>query len=548
MRRKIAAILAADVAGYSRLVAAAEEETLQRFGEYRAVFDDAVARHGGRIFNTAGDAVMCAFESAVECVRAAVTIQDALGARNAGLPQNRRLQFRIGITIGDVVERGTDLLGDGVNIAARLEGLAPPGGICVSRSVHEAVANKVAAPFRDLGPQRLKNIPTPVHAFVVERPGQAGDATFAGSRSAARRAWPWLAGAGTAAAGLALAVAVVTPDKPVAPTPAPAPASVAAPPPPAPPPVPKSLPAQAPLPPRAPERAMLPADPAAAYAMLTRQASLVAEPQTVAEHAHNARLHESRGDAAAARRSLHAAALLGQEQIDPHLRYAALLRAQDGRAGARDIYAGWMRGKPARALALTHALQFEGAERRAKIEAFARDNPDFAPAHYVLAEEYGEERAGGAHTIATRRMEAEALGAFLRAESEGRLGAFFLDHAVMAAWLDKARKRRAALEAFFESHPTTPSARFTRSATGWTVSVTTPEAPTAVSYRVGEAGEFRSTGTSQASDPRTGKPAPNLTFELPKDQRQRPCMCATTMRTAVRRAPSRSGSSPARRF
>lgn len=515
MRRKIAAILAADVAGYSRLVAAAEEETLSRFGEYRTVFDDAVARHGGRIFNTAGDAVMCEFESAVESVRAAVAIQEALRARNGPLPANRRLQFRIGISIGDVVERGGDLLGDGVNIAARLEGIAPPGGICVSRSVHEAVANKIAAPFRDLGPQRLKNIPTPVHAFVVEGPGLAGDEPRRAGGRVVRRTWPWLAGAG--AAGLALAVATLTADRLVAPTPAPAPApSPAAT---APPPAPKTLPAQAPLPPpRAPERAALPADPAAAYAVLARQGGLVPEPQTVAEHAHNARLHEARGDAAAARRSHHAAAVLGQEQIDPHLRYAALLRAQDGPVGAREIYAELLRGKPARALALTHALQFEGPERRAKVEAFVKDNPDFAPAHYLLAEEYGEDRTGAAQTIAGRRMEAEALGAFLKAESDGRLAAFFLDHAVLAAWLDKARKRRAALETFFESHPTTPSASFTRSNAGWTVAVTPPEAATAIFYRIGETGEFRTTGMSQVPDPRTGKPAPNLTFDLPKDQ------------------------------
>ena len=262
----------------------------------------------------------------------------------------------------------------------------------------------------------------------------------------------------------------------------------------------------------------MPMIPEAAYAMLARQGDLVPEPKTVAEHAHNARLHEARGDAVAARRSHHAAALLGQEQIDPHLRYAALLRAQDGRSAAREIYAELMRGKPARALALTHALQFEGAERRAKLEAFVKENPDFAPAHYLLAEEQGEDRAGAAQTIAGRRLEAEALGAFLKAESEGRLGAFFLDHAVLAAWLDKARKRRAALDAFFDSHPTTPTASFTRSNTGWTVAVTPPEAATAILYRVGETGEFRSTGMSQASDPRTGKPAPNPTFDLPKDQ------------------------------
>ena len=133
MKRKIAAILAADVAGYSRLVAEAEEETLTRLGGYREVFDDFVRRAGGRIFNTAGDSVMCEFDSAVDAVRCAIDIQESLRTRNRALPPGRRLEFRIGITIGDVVERGGDLLGDGVNIAARLESLAEPGGICVSR-------------------------------------------------------------------------------------------------------------------------------------------------------------------------------------------------------------------------------------------------------------------------------------------------------------------------------------------------------------------------------------------------------------------------------
>src|SRR3954469_4405372 len=121
MKRKIAAILAADVAGYSRLVSEDEEETLRRLAAYRQVFDDFVTRAGGRIFNTAGDSVMCEFDSAVEAVRAAIDIQQSLAARNAPVPQERRLEFRMGLTIGDVVERGTDLLGDGVNIAARLE-------------------------------------------------------------------------------------------------------------------------------------------------------------------------------------------------------------------------------------------------------------------------------------------------------------------------------------------------------------------------------------------------------------------------------------------
>ncbi len=166
--RKIAAIMAADVASYSRLVAEDEEETLHVLADYREVFEDFVDRYGGRIFNTAGDSVMSEFTSAVEAMRAAIDIQEALRTRNLAHPPNRWLQFRIGITIADVVERRGELLGDGVNLAARLESLAEPGGICISRSVHESVANKVSVIFRDIGQQEVKNIPTPVHAFVVD--------------------------------------------------------------------------------------------------------------------------------------------------------------------------------------------------------------------------------------------------------------------------------------------------------------------------------------------------------------------------------------------
>jgi len=128
MKRKIAAIFAADIAGYSRLVAEDEEETLRRLASYRQVTDDFIAKGGGRIFNTAGDAVLAEFPSAVEAVRCAIDIQESLRTRNMAYPPSRQMAFRIGITIGDVVERDGDLLGDGVNIAARLEGLAEVGG------------------------------------------------------------------------------------------------------------------------------------------------------------------------------------------------------------------------------------------------------------------------------------------------------------------------------------------------------------------------------------------------------------------------------------
>jgi adenylate cyclase len=174
MKRKIAAIFAADIAGYSRLVAEDEEETLRRLASYRQVTDDFISRYGGRIFNTAGDAVLAEFPSAVEAVRCAIDIQESLRTRNLAYPPSRHMSFRIGITIGDVVERDGDLLGDGVNIAARLEGLAEVGGICISRAVHEQVANKLSVQFADIGAQEVKNIPNPVHAFMVSMKREDG--------------------------------------------------------------------------------------------------------------------------------------------------------------------------------------------------------------------------------------------------------------------------------------------------------------------------------------------------------------------------------------
>jgi adenylate cyclase len=195
MKRKIAAILAADVVGYSKLVAEDEEETLRRLSSYRAVFDDFIARGSGRVFNTAGDAILAEFPSAVEAVRCAIDVQESLRTRNLAYPASRQMMFRIGITIGDVVERDGDLLGDGVNVAARLEGLANPGGLCVSRTVYEQVSNKMSVQFADIGEQAVKNIPSPVHAYTLTLGSDAGTAPKplppkAQARTAASAFWP----------------------------------------------------------------------------------------------------------------------------------------------------------------------------------------------------------------------------------------------------------------------------------------------------------------------------------------------------------------------
>ncbi|MGJ4892524.1 adenylate/guanylate cyclase domain-containing protein [Bradyrhizobium sp. HKCCYLRH3099] len=210
LKRKIAAIFAADIAGYSRLVAEDEEETLRRLAAYREVVDDFIARAGGRIFNTAGDAVLAEFPSAVEAVRCAIDIQESLRTRNMAFPPNRQMSYRIGITIGDVVERDGDLLGDGVNIAARLEGLADVGGICISRAVHEQVANKLSVQFADMGAREVKNIPTPVHAYRVAMRREDGTYAPLKDKSAPGSFGKRLLQAGVAVVVLMVAVGVGT--------------------------------------------------------------------------------------------------------------------------------------------------------------------------------------------------------------------------------------------------------------------------------------------------------------------------------------------------
>jgi class 3 adenylate cyclase len=194
VKRKLAAILAADAAGYSRLMAGDEEGTMRILSAHRAVIDGIIEFHEGRIVNTAGDSVLAEFASPVQAVRCAVEIQDALRTRNDSLPEDQRLQFRIGVNLGDVMVKGDDLLGDGVNVAARLESVADPGGICVSSSVYDQIAGKLDLGFVDIGAQSLKNIDRPVRVYRIEREGRAVPAT--GRRRAVRgTGWKWLAGA-----------------------------------------------------------------------------------------------------------------------------------------------------------------------------------------------------------------------------------------------------------------------------------------------------------------------------------------------------------------
>jgi adenylate cyclase len=166
IERKLTAILAADVAGYSRLMGADEEGTLRALKAHRkTVIDPKIAEHHGRIVKTTGDGILIDFNSVVDAVRCAVEVQRGMAERNADVPADKRIEFRVGINLGDIIIDGDDIYGDGVNIAARLEGLAVPGGICVSRAVRDDVRDKLGFIFADMGEQSVKNIARPVRVF-----------------------------------------------------------------------------------------------------------------------------------------------------------------------------------------------------------------------------------------------------------------------------------------------------------------------------------------------------------------------------------------------
>ena len=167
VQRRLAAILAADVVGYSRLMGEDEEGTLATLKSYRGVIDELIETHDGRVFGGAGDSVIAEFASPVEAVRCATEIQLKVDERNADVPDTRRMRFRIGVNLGDVMVEGDNLYGDGVNVAARLEGIAEPGGISVSRTVLDHVKGKVDLEFEDLGDHRVKNIVEPIRIYRV---------------------------------------------------------------------------------------------------------------------------------------------------------------------------------------------------------------------------------------------------------------------------------------------------------------------------------------------------------------------------------------------
>ena len=199
VRRKLAAILAADVAGYTRLSEQDEEGTARMLLAHRDVIGTLIRHYNGRVANTAGDSVIAEFGSSVEAVRCALDIQEAVRTNNLAIDPERQVQFRIGINVGDVIQQKDDLLGDGVNVAARLEGLAKPGGICLSGEVHDQIQGKLALDFQSIKTNRLKNVSRIIRAYTVRYPEDMptpAQASFS-------RLW-WLAGVGLVllAAGL----------------------------------------------------------------------------------------------------------------------------------------------------------------------------------------------------------------------------------------------------------------------------------------------------------------------------------------------------------
>ncbi len=209
VKRRLTCILAADAVGYSKQMGQDEEGTIRVLSAHRAVIDGIITFHGGRIVSTAGDSVLAEFTSVVEAVRCAVEIQEALKTRNDSLEEHRQMHFRVGVNLGDVVVKNEDLLGDGVNVAARLETMAEPGGICISSSVYDQITGKLDLGFQDIGEQTLKNISRPIRVYRVSGTGAPARPTAPAAQPAPRasRSLPWAAIGVAAVAVIGAAVA-----------------------------------------------------------------------------------------------------------------------------------------------------------------------------------------------------------------------------------------------------------------------------------------------------------------------------------------------------
>jgi hypothetical protein len=202
---------------------------------------------------------------------------------------------------------------------------------------------------------------------------------------------------------------------------------------------------------------VLPADPVEVFSRLVQRGGQIDDPHSAPGLYHNALLFEAKGESVGAHRAYYTLARMGLDFVDPHLRYASLVRAHEGRFIARQVYAELNEDAPTRATALVHALQFDGAERKERLKAMIDEHPDYGPAYFFLAEEHSEDRVGSLQTAQDRRIEHAALTEFLKAHEEGRLAQFFLDQAVAADWVDRAHRRHARLTLSRESVSAMPA-------------------------------------------------------------------------------------------
>ncbi len=252
------------------------------------------------------------------------------------------------------------------------------------------------------------------------------------------------------------------------------------------------------------------------FAALSTQGGIIADPQRPDQLYHNARVYELSGDMVNARRSYLAFANFDVDAVDPYTRFATLLRVQDGRAGAREVFGTLAEKSKASSVKLVHILQSEDAQRLPKLQAFIAAEPDYAPAYYLLSQEYSEDRLG-AQSLADKRAEAVALTKFVSYEPEGGLLKYFIDQTQLADWLDASRRRLASLGNVLDPALFAPKLVPQRSNQGWMVTVTLPEPATGISWRMGSEGPYVETGFLAMNDQTTGKPMPNPSFSIADD-------------------------------
>lgn len=250
------------------------------------------------------------------------------------------------------------------------------------------------------------------------------------------------------------------------------------------------------------------------FAALAAQGGAIADPKRPDEYYHNARVYELSGDMLNARRSYLAFANFDIDAVDPYTRFATLLRVQDGKSGAREVFGQLADKAKAPAIKLVHLEQFDDAQRLDKLNTFIAAHPDYAPAYFLLAQEFSEDRLGS-QSLSDKRSEAEALTKFVSYEKDGGLLKYFVDQRELADWLERSRSRLAAVGDVLDPQRFAPTLTPMRSNAGWTITISLPEAATGISWRLGENGPFTDTGLMAMNDQRTGKPMPNSSFELP---------------------------------